>query len=57
MELRHSLLKAPMELAVTKDQLVVLPFPGKWTVTRRQSVSQDQEVTYSGYVTVKSASK
>lgn len=56
-ELRHSLLKAPMELAVTKDQLVVLPFPGKWTVTLRQSVSQYQELTYSGYVTVKSASK
>lgn len=57
LELRHSMLKAPMEVSVTQEQLVVLPFAGKWTISLHQSVSPYQEVTYSGYITVKGSSK
>ena len=53
LELRHPLLKAPMEVSVAQEQLVVLPFAGKWTISLHQSVSEYQEVTYTGYITVK----
>ena len=57
LELRHSLLKAPMEVSVAQEQTVVLPFAGKWTISLHQSVSPYQEVTYTGHITVKGSSK